>query len=217
MKSIIAAMYMINEFRKDEPLKSEDSQLIQNLILLAEATSLTFNGKSLIDDDILVFEDGICIPEIEEKFTKVQTGHYDYDLILSLISEKDLEMLEKAYNVFKGEKSTHINMLIMQLPTIKKYLKDIQLYSLSETMETVYVSRKELAAGSDVLKRLYGMVETSQKKDMRPVTVNNITFYYDSTQITLDEKMVNDLKMFARQAQGNNYTIYVEDDHFIIF
>lgn len=200
------------------PLNSSfDGNLIVNkLLVFAQLISIAKDNRRLFEEELYAFKHGVVVEDIRLEYRykfndfvkSIKNSNYTFD-------EDQYKTLELTKRIFGDLDSCTLSDLTHQFKFWKeKYscsCKDNYYYKeLSKIdIENLYDMYSE---DIEKIKLLIAMEENDDDEEC--IVINGVNFYYNSDEIELDRKILNDLKEFP--AEESAYSFYIDESQGLV-
>lgn len=192
--------------------KSFDGNLIVNkMLVFAQLISIAKDNKRLFEEEMYAFKHGIVIEDIRQEYKykfnefvkSVEHQEYCFD-------KEQLKTLELTKSIFGNLDSKTLSELTHQF----KFWKEKYEYSYKGRYHHKELSIIDIEDLNDKyvediekIKLLIYMEENSDKNE-EFIIIDGVNFYYDPSEVKLDEVLMKQLKEFP--AVESAYSFYID-------
>lgn len=209
MKAIDIAKWFIKE-GYDEPRNTLNGNMkLQKLLYFAQLIHLAEYDEALFDDPIYAFEHGCVVEDIRLKyrssnsllideaykdeymFTKKQRR--TLKLTVDIFGDLDAEELSKLNHLQDVWREKYNNSKIGEY-----YIKDLSILNIEDMKQNL-----------DGIRQVIKAYDMTNEDDETCELVNDVRFYYNPDEITINEEILSSLREFPAEEQS--YSLYLDE------
>lgn len=212
------AKYFIKQGLDNTPDTYDGNMKLQKLLVFADLVSLALHNELLFEDDILAFENGCVVESIRLRYRN------DYSMLLRdsnaydpNFTTKEYETLHKTIGLFGHLDARELSELHHGFEFWKAaYSRSGGEAGFKHKSRSVITKSDMQAETVKILDALNAVQDTALEK-LHSEVVNGVSFYYDPSEIKLDDGVLDYLDKFSRKADEKAYSIYYDDGELVVF
>lgn len=191
---------------------------INKLLYFSQLISLAIDSETLFDDDMYAFEKGVVIENVRKEYKNNYENLIEesYSTIIKL-SAKEENVIKIAKDIFGSVDSSELSQLTHQHEIWKHYYnistKDCNNGCKYNTLKSrININdfyskfKNDLNMISDIVASYY---QIKEEDDEAFIELNGVRFYYNPSEISLNEETVVQLESFP--ATDSAYSLYIDN------
>lgn len=212
------AKYFMQKGMDTSPNTFDGNMKLQKLLVFADLINLAEHGVSLFDDEILAFRNGCVVENVRLEYRnnysglKKESSDYSPDF-----TKDELDVLTLTIEIFGNLSAVELSELNHQFSfwrnAFQRGTTQNGYHEKKKSVVSVFDMQAEIDRMKQVLSAYRNPVNSNQRREL----VNGITFYYDPSEITITDSMLEEIEDFSLEADDSSYSIYLDNGKLVIY
>ena len=201
----------------DDPRDTFDGNMkLQKLLFFADMISLAETGKPLFDDPVYAFDKGCVVEAVrphyrdDNKAFVAESEQFD----ASVLTERERDILDLTIEIYGPINAPDLSENTHEYPCWRN-AHDRYLKTNSKTASIITVD--EMMADIDRIREIVDIGKDLREQAYEREVINGISFYYDPKEVTMDDKLREELMDYAKYTDETALTITYCGDEMVIY
>lgn len=218
-QAIDFAKYIMKQNRDAQQDTFDGNKKLQKLLFFATLVSYATNKKPLFDDKFHAYDHGCVVEPVRLRYKNDFQGMLeDSKNYNPVFTQEEYETLNTTLNIFGELSAKELSELNHKFSCWKTY-QNSDLKARWRYKKDVIIPDKDIKADSELMKPLLEAFEQDKSSNVSAMDViNGISFYYNPTEVIMNEDLITKLSEFAfLEREDNAYTIYYDEGELVIY
>lgn len=219
-KAIEVAKWFMN---KNEDISDSltGNMKLNKLLYFSQLISLVKNKKPLFQDDLYAFKNGVVVENVRQEYkanyTQLKRESRNYK---NNFNCKDEDVIKITNDIFGSVDAEELSRLTHEHSCWKDYFskskdEDVQgYYHTDESIISINRILNNYKCDLDLIENILSAYEEDDDYSEDFIEVNNVKYYYNPNEISLDKETMNILKNFP--ANENAYSLCIDETQGLI-
>lgn len=212
------AKYFVKNGYDTDSNTYDGNMKLQKLLVFADLISMAIDEKPLFEEPILAFKNGCVVEPVRLRYK----GDYDAFLSESMVYEpefdaKENEVLDLTTKLFGSLSARELSGMNHSFSFWKKAFENSESPSGYRDKDLAVVSVDDMLKEIDKVRQVISAYRNTQSEMLHKEIVNGISFYYDPTDITLTDELLEQVESFTENADETEYSISIDNGNLVIY
>jgi Uncharacterized phage-associated protein len=191
---------------------------LQKMLVFANMIHLANTGGPLFDDPIRAFANGCVIESVRLRYKNDYYALYEDSMKFEPQFEQDeYDALNTAIDIFGSLSAQELSELNHSFTFWKNAFKNSVGRDGYKDKNLSIVSLENMLAECNKVKSVVEAYRSTRGERCFSETVNGVKFYYDPSELSMTEDVLETLEDFSRKAEEDSYSIYLENGSMVIY
>ena len=212
------AKYFIKKGLDSSPNTYDGNMKLQKMLVFANLVSIAEGKGKLFSEDILAYKNGCVVEKVRLRY---KNDYYDFkkdsDNFNPDFSQSEYEILNKTIDIFGDASAKELSEINHTFDFWKNAYQSSMLGNGNYNQQLAIVDIADIEKEIDKMKLILDAYENTQDDTDKFEIINGVKYYYDSNEIELTDKVIEELERFSLDADEKTYSIYMDDGDMVIY